>query len=596
MESESQKQRTPEEILAEFERDTTSHWPRQRAMLIRQAIPLFEAQGRYDEAQQAKWEVALFLLHRRELGQGKALGERFEPMMQFNGGEIPDPANFTEEAFHYYEKRLNQSNNPILRSWYADFLWERKHNHIFAREAVWAHHACYPIYAANEWWKEAADSLVRPLRLALRLKDADLIQQAKSKVFAALDDLLKRHSHPEVRYCLELIDAVLELSRRATNKDLEKVLEVCQSGAKFYASEVGGRNYYMAREFASREATLQNKLGQEGEADAARVCIGQYLEDEAELKSGASNLAGALFLQEAVRHYANIGRSDKVEELKIKVRERYQAAVEGGEFKEVSSEVKIPVEDIENGARELLKHGMDKALLHLAIDPSWIPDIDHAREWAQHLKKKFPLQSLFPRATIKGARQVHRALSQEEIDEANTFSQYNIDAGLRSVYLRHTFKVFIDEGGLNALFLIQYLSGSPLIENDILEVVSVGVERYFEKDYVSALHIFVPKLEETLRRTIGKLGISTTSQDSDGFTREKPLDVVLETPELKKLLGERSVFYFGYMLNHQLGKNLRNNVAHGLLTKAECTEELTEEILHLYLLLMPFEAKTTQKS
>ena len=122
-------------------------------------------------------------------------------------------------------------------------------------------------------------------------------------------------------------------------------------------------------------------------------------------------------------------------------------------------------------------------------------------------------------------------------------------------------------------------------------MIRVGVERYFAEDHVSAIHILVPQLEDVLRRIIGKLGVSTTSHGTDGFTREKPLEIVLETPQLKVLLGDQDWWYFKYVLIHQLGENLRNDVAHGLLDKNRCTSGLTETVLHLFFRLTPFAAK-----
>ena len=141
---------------------------RQRADAIARAIPLLEAQGQENEVQHVKWEIALFWLDRRQLGKEEAFGGRFGPRAQYSDGtEPPDPDLFTQEAMAYYENRLQQSSNPILLSWYADFLWEKKLHHSFAREAINSHHECYPIYVNEGWWGEAADAVVRSLRLAL---------------------------------------------------------------------------------------------------------------------------------------------------------------------------------------------------------------------------------------------------------------------------------------------------------------------------------------------------------------------------------------------------------------------------------------------
>ncbi|MBM2850243.1 MAG: hypothetical protein HW418_3185, partial [Anaerolineales bacterium] len=49
------------------------------------------------------------------------------------------------------------------------------------------------------------------------------------------------------------------------------------------------------------------------------------------------------------------------------------------------------------------------------------------------------------------------------------------------------------------------------------------------------LHILVPQFEDSLRDILPKLGVSRTSVQQ-GITREKPLDIVLETPKLRTLL------------------------------------------------------------
>jgi hypothetical protein len=47
---------------------------------------MLEAQGRDKEAQQARWEMALFLLHQRQLDAEQANGGRFGPLVEYNDG------------------------------------------------------------------------------------------------------------------------------------------------------------------------------------------------------------------------------------------------------------------------------------------------------------------------------------------------------------------------------------------------------------------------------------------------------------------------------------------------------------------------------
>ncbi len=575
----------PEQLLDQFERDVTLQWSHRLRLLV-QALDLLEEQNRTEEAQRVRWEGELFGLQRHKLERELSVGSRFGPSSRFEDSTV-----FTEKALAYYEERLKETENQTLRSWYADFLWEKTKNHLAAGAAIEAYHECYLIFAEHESWDGAADSLVRALRLALQLNDDRLIKIARVKVIDGLTELGRQNSHPQMRYCLPLVDIILQLDRRIRRKELERALSISRKGQEFYASKAAGWNYHLARDFAAREAKILGKSGRQNDAQDARVRIGEYYEEEAE-RTGVSNMLAATHLQDAQRHYAEIGCSEKVEELKVKIRDRLRAAAEKGEFKGISVMMEFPVKEIENQARQLLKDGLDEALINLASDPYWIPDMEESRRIAREIEQEHPIQTIFPQSTIRGTRQVHLAATEAEIHEANVIKYYRIDVGIRSMALDHTLKVFIEEGGLTESSLVDYLAGSPFIDDDAVEFISVGVERYFKGDFVSSLHILVPRLEETLRRTIGKLGVSTTSLGREGVTKEKQLRDVLDTPELEDLLGDRIVFYLKHMLISQLGENLRHDTAHGLLTSSRCTRELTEQVIQLYLLLTPFLAKS----
>ena len=239
----------------------------------------------------------------------------------------------------------------------------------------------------------------------------------------------------------------------------------------------------------------------------------------------------------------------------------------------------------------LLALGIDQALKYLACDPTLIPEVDSVKARSRELADEFPLQHLFPRVTIDGARQVHRADSPEESEKAQLFNQYGFDLVFPSLVLDVTFAVFRDEGGLDADALSRVLQGSALIEGGALEILEVGLERYLSGDFVSAMHVLIPQLEDVLRRTLRLLGGSTTSVQGD-VTLEINLDLVLSAPELEQLLGEDTIFYLRYLLVEQLGMNLRNRVAHGLIRKSECDRPTLALVVMSLLRLVPYKAET----
>ena len=135
------------------------------------------------------------------------------------------------------------------------------------------------------------------------------------------------------------------------------------------------------------------------------------------------------------------------------------------------------------------------------------------------------------------------------------------------------------------------LQRSPFIDEDAIEILEVGLERYLSGDYVSAMHVLIPQLEDVLRRTLRLLGGSTTSVQGD-VTREIDLGQVLDAPEMERLLGEDTIFYLRYLLVEQLGMNLRNRVAHGLIRKSECDRPTLALVVMSLLRLVPYKADT----
>ncbi len=519
---------SPEQIFKEFDEDIDSRYLHKRGERLKKLIKLLDTQDRVSEKQQAIWEYALTLLHVRDsAAERRELRERFGPMfVMADGSQVPDPSIFTDEAMGYYARRAKETSNPTLRALYCDFIWEKRCDHIFARKAIDAYLLCVHIYHAKAWYHEVADAISRAVQLALRLNDNVEINKAQINLPEAMDALVAVGSHPALGYCLDMVDALLSMREKASESNLNKAISVCVKGATFYASEAGGFMYSIARDFEERQAKLWRKFGNETKRIDAQTRIGELYEKEAELKGGSSNMLGAIFLQQAAEHYANIGRPDKVEALKINIKRRWRAAIEGGEFKRVETKVQFPVEQIDQYAREVMKQGIDTALQAISLDARFVPDIGKNRKMVASQKDEFLLLGLMPQVRVEDGRQTASVTAQEEIDEANSLMLYGADLGLSTLCLGKVFDILRKQVGLGAEAFLNYLSRSPFFDEDKLELISSGIERYFSGDYVSTIHILVPHLEDILRRILGKLGVSTTALKRKGVMHEKMPDTV----------------------------------------------------------------------
>jgi len=88
----------------------------------------------------------------------------------------------------------------------------------------------------------------------------------------------------------------------------------------------------------------------------------------------------------------------------------------------------------------------------------------------------------------------------------------------------------------------------------------------FEADFTSALHLIIPQLEHIIRWHLKAADELTTTLDTDGIEQEKSLNALLDLPATTSIFGEDLVFEFAALLCEPVGLNLRNDLAHGLLS------------------------------
>jgi len=304
------------DIFQKVESDVTSlRWETARASAIAEAIKAYEEEGNTTKATEMRWEGLLFNLRYLR----KKSKTRFAPMVVYtNGAVFPDINKFTSEQIEYYKIRANETLNPIHKARYNDIVWEMRRDHTFARNAIVAYLACVPIFFGNNWEMEMTDSLVRATELALTLND----QNAIDTVREALVVWLKKLSDAKkFRWCLELIDSILEMKRFLKNDELEICVGIAKSAVSFYESVKDG--YHLQQSFLEKLVTLMNALKRPDEALKYMEATAESYVNEGTWKLEhypSGDAVAAFFYEKAARLYRDLGLREKSNELLKKVK------------------------------------------------------------------------------------------------------------------------------------------------------------------------------------------------------------------------------------------------------------------------------------
>ena len=557
-----------------------------RADLWRRAAFAFAERGDPESARRLWAEYLVISLHARE-PHSQDEGDRYlHPMMQCGSLKCPDPDSIPDVMVDHLEKRLYEIANPYLKARYADFLWQRRRQHQHARAATEAHLAIVQAEGERGNHGEAAESARRALSLAFALRDRALVEVVVQTVTSISEGWVEVDS--EAYSVVRIVEKILDNPRFREAPVLQRWANLLKEGLQ------RENDHYVRRDFLAQLARVLQRMSRPGDAQRCRVQIAEDRESEAREREPESLLVAASFYQDALKAYAELGLSDKVEEMKLKARASYKRAEET-EFKALSVEFPVDLTAWDSDIAGWLTLEPADALTHLAASPDLIPSWLAAEKQTAELEQKGSLSQLIPWVTVDDGRPVSAALTEAERQLQNVRRTYGWYLGFTGALLTRALASFRDRGAVSTESLLHAIDQSPVFPADKTDIIRRGFERYVEGDHVSAIHVLVPHLEDCLRRLLGGLGVSATSF-REGKMREKPLDQVLEAEEIKGVLGNRLWHYFEHVLVAETGLNLRNSVAHGLLRSDELNEHNANIIVHLYLLLGLLRATASEEA
>jgi hypothetical protein len=125
---------------------------------------------------------------------------------------------------------------------------------------------------------------------------------------------------------------------------------------------------------------------------------------------------------------------------------------------------------------------------------------------------------------------------------------------------------------------------SCIIEKDRFTILEKGLNDYFNKEFIHAIHLFVPQFEEAIRNLVEMNGGNVLVQKGDSFNL-KTLDHLLNDEIVKDIFGEDITLYFRTLFTDKRGWNLRNNLAHGMMDAIDFNKQNTDRIIHAILIL-----------
>ena len=109
---------------------------------------------------------------------------------------------------------------------------------------------------------------------------------------------------------------------------------------------------------------------------------------------------------------------------------------------------------------------------------------------------------------------------------------------------------------------------NPIIPVGREEIFLSGIYFGLKKEFYIALHILSPQMEKLFRNIAESVGGMMTKVKSDGTAEEKLLSEIFEEPELIDCYDNDILFLFKGLMNKKTGANIRNEIAHGIMSQS----------------------------
>ncbi|MCJ1709416.1 DUF4209 domain-containing protein [Microbacterium sp. VKM Ac-2923] len=360
-------------------------------------------------------------------------------------------------------------------------------------------------------------------------------------------------------------------------------------------------------------------FGADGDMDArgaayATVIQSFIAEAEALAKEKDGNLARAGYLLErALRDLQRIPRADRerlglddtASMLPRRIREIGVAGL--GDMHRYESD---PV-DLSEAAQEARKQvsGLepDKALLKFAMLEDFASFEKDQADTEDRLKRH-PFAALFSLTTYSAdGRVVQRS------DGSGGTPVFGVDPAVwRQMVQAHVlriqllaagrlwpaFETLTNEHHLSIGDFIAITAGSSTVPLDHIRQFARGLYYGYTGDFSTAAQLLTLQIEHFVRHHLQNAGVFTTTRTVEGIENEKGLSSLLESEKIDEIFGADLAYELRVLYLDATGPNLRNEVAHGLLTDAtsEGAESLYAWWLALRIVLLQFWKRSHQSS
>lgn len=525
-----------------------------------------------DRTELSEEEKSIFDLLKNIVSLGTKIhndGIEFHPMFVMADGSRTFSIEDISEDDYLILHSLKLEKMPlILRALIADILWTNKKEFNAAKIAANAYWELFTFWYRDDDNVGTIDIIRRAVCISAQTKQTLLFEKIQGWF---VDFLEKKAANNDGFFALR----VMELFFGQKNFDVSIFLPVLDD-----LIDGNSDNIAKVEQAYKLKTECLFKLKRKEDAIKNNNLLADYYLEFAE-KIFKNDIQGALravnFYQKGIMLYRNNGESDKADAAHKRLVEIQKEIPKIMVPFSVELDIKGVIDNLKANMEGL---SFEECVIRLTQMFVFEKQEDIKKRVIEEFKDN-PISHLFGKSLINAQGQTVLALHPLDIHDPekdpklmelhmyqNALEKQKV-AG--DIWVKNALIIIRDKFVIDKSMVEFLVKDNPIIPDGRERIFQSGLYMFLNGDYYEALHILAPQVENLFRNIAREVGGLTVTLEKDGSSMEKVLSSILSLPELVDCYDNDILFTFRGLLNEQAGANIRNEIAHGIISEYACS-------------------------
>lgn len=525
-----------------------------------------------DRTELSEEEKSIFDLLKNIVSLGTKIhndGIEFHPMFVMADGSRTFSIEDISEDDYLILHSLKLEKMPlILRALIADILWTNKKEFNAAKIAANAYWELFTFWYRDDDNVGTIDIIRRAVCISAQTKQTLLFEKIQGWF---VDFLEKKAANNDGFFELR----VMELFFGQKNFDVSIFLPVLDD-----LIDGNSDNIAKVEQAYKLKTECLFKLKRKEDAIKNNNLLADYYLEFAE-KIFKKDIQGALravnFYQKGIMLYRNNGESDKADAAHKRLVEIQKEIPKIMVPFSVELDIKGVIDNLKANMEGL---SFEECVIRLTQMFVFEKQEDIKKRVIEEFKDN-PISHLFGKSLINAQGQTVLALHPLDIHDPekdpklmelhmyqNALEKQKV-AG--DIWVKNALIIIRDKFVIDKSMVEFLVKDNPIIPDGRERIFQSGLYMFLNGDYYEALHILAPQVENLFRNIAREVGGLTVTLEKDGSSMEKVLSSILSLPELVDCYDNDILFTFRGLLNEQAGANIRNEIAHGIISEYACS-------------------------